>query len=206
LAVKSGDFAGGFITCHPENYSQLPLKKRIIQGSLESSDLSAQMKIILTLTFFVMALAATTQARLTWTLQQCQDFYGTENQAAITEITGVEHFWTKNDITVMCLFKNGVDTVATVAYFRAKKFNLPEIKQLLASNAGSATWDFTPTKLTNKYIKNGDYYTGKVGDDITVSATAFKIQDKQLYALEVDTMDSLQDTLKNPPQPTLDGV
>jgi hypothetical protein len=164
------------------------------------------MKIFLTLIFFVMALAATTQARLTWTLQQCQDFYGTENQAPITEITGVEHFWTKNDITVMCLFKNGVDSVASVAYFRAKKFNLPEIKQLLASNAGLATWDFTPTKVTNKYIKNGDYYTGKVGEDVTVAATAFKIQDKQLYALEVDTMDSLQDTLKNPPQPTLDGV
>jgi hypothetical protein len=106
----------------------------------------------------------------------------------------------------MCLFKNGVDTVATVAYFRAKKFNLAEIKQLLASNAGSATWDFTPTKVTNKFVKNGDYYTGKVGEDVTVAATAFKIQDKQLYALEVDTMDSLQDTLKNPPQPTLDGV
>jgi hypothetical protein len=127
-------------------------------------------------------------------------------KAPITEITGVEHFWTKNDITVMCVFKNSVDTVASVAYFRAKKFNLPEIKQLLASNAGLATWDFTPTKLTNKYIKNGDYYTGKVGDEVTVAATAFKIQDKQLYALEVDTMDSLQDTLKNPPQPTLDGV
>ena len=79
-------------------------------------------------------------------------------------------------------------------------------KQLLASNAGLASWDFTPTKVTNKFVKNGDYYTGKVGEDITVAATAFKIQDKQLYAFEVDTMDSLQDTLKNPPQPTLDGV
>ena len=45
------------------------------------------MKKILTFTIFMMALAATSQARLGWTLKQCQSFYGKENQAPITEIT-----------------------------------------------------------------------------------------------------------------------
>jgi hypothetical protein len=82
------------------------------------------MKIILAFTLFMMAIAATAQARLGWTLKQCESFYGKENQAPITEITGVEHFWTKSDITVMCLFKNGADSVATVVYYRVKNLNL----------------------------------------------------------------------------------
>jgi hypothetical protein len=164
------------------------------------------MKIILALTLFVMALSATAQARLDWTLKQCQSFYGKENQTPITEITGVEHFWTKSDITVMCLFKNGVDSVATVVYYRDNIFNLPEIKQLLASNAKGATWNFTPTKVNNEYIKDGDYYQAKVGETVTVAASMFKVPDKSFYALEIDTVDSLQDTLKNPPQTTLPGV
>ena len=164
------------------------------------------MKIILAFTLFMMAIAATAQARLGWTLKQCESFYGKENQAPITEITGVEHFWTKSDITVMCLFKNGADSVATVVYYRDNIFNLAEIKQLLASNAKGATWDFTPTKVNNDYMKDGDYYQGKVGETVTVAASMFKVSDKSYYALEVDTIDSLQDTLKNPPQTTLQGV
>jgi hypothetical protein len=55
-------------------------------------------------------------------------------------------------------------------------------------------------------MKDGDYYQGKVGENVTVAASMFKVSDKSYYALEVDTIDSLQDTLKNPPQTTLQGV
>jgi hypothetical protein len=136
-----------------------------------------------------LCLAPVGQARLGYTLDQCNDAYGKETASG--ELAGflTMHVYHVGDTTVSCCFVPGSDKVAAMGYSReAPSFSTEEVKQFLALNCPNLRWDFLGKATTGGQtvdVYNTEdhkwvgYYNHDV-NDVTIGdfATLEKVNDR----------------------------
>jgi hypothetical protein len=117
-----------------------------------------EMKYFILTSLLAVTVAATAQARLGWTLEQCEKQYG---KHVMTR--GSEYMFTVGEYNLTCYIPSDVGKVVAIQYTKGKfgmptdKFTPSEIDDLLYKNTNGAQWDVQ--KQTGNDPNFGNAYT-----------------------------------------------